>query len=433
MSKSQANKPPRLSRHLLIWTLGLFTLLSIASYVALDHYVAAHLRQQAFNYAQSIGDVAASLSVEAIKEHDLAQLQKIAETIYQHAAISDVSIYRENGQALVSIPEESGENEASKGAAGDAVTAVLHATRIPLIATISENGVTLGWFKLTVEQSVIHKVINEQLAYIKLAWLVIAVLIWFALIRQFIKHQKRVALLASLANRILKLIHQSPAKNVKKWFEQVKQVEQTCIVALAEITTSPEQELHWSEAKKLSNHPFLYCQFEIEDLDREHNVDEFNLMEEILRASLRSFALQGQGEVLSGCLIPAREELTLKAQYRQLILLHAVIVQQLQSLNLNFKLHSVLAQGELLTLMNAETLVTGVSLLLPGYSEIDRAIAALSDNDIAVINVNFELLGELVTLEPSEGLSQGMHVRQLKPEIHLLAQHQSRLLINQYQ
>ena len=397
-------KPPRLLKGLLSFILLVTSAILVSAWAIINYQVEKLVAQRTSEYARSITQIAANSAAEALLSEDKIHLQMLVTNVAKDPYIRSATVFAEDGQIVAekqslleknldelttSLPttttddNEASENQLNQSLppmeSNNAITTSETTTEtsissidtdtylatqqdIPFVEKIVYQGVTAGWFKITLNRQLLESDFRESLIRSQKIILGIAIVLLIVLMLIIRKYYLRINQLVNANHRLIKLNADHLPRNSTQWLEAVQEISETRLQELNEHLMPAHREDSWHSSRREEQTVFCYCQFAMADQENELTASTLTLAENYLQSALQSYGLQSQGDILSGCLIPLYDSQDKLESLNEAISLVHLIKKLLAELTLPIKLRAFIGIGSLLVLENERGAVTGISL-----------------------------------------------------------------------
>ena len=447
-------KPPSLLRGLFLLVVAITSAILLAGWAIINYQIEQLVATRTSEYAHSITQIAADSSAEALLSEDKIQLKMLVENVAKDPYIRSATVFAEDGQVVAEHPEQeqlaaqesaptesddivaidenteppaqaestsietnSSENlvadqaeSAPDQSASQAVTAkteqyLASQKDIPFIEKITFNGVTAGWFKITLNRELLESNFRQSMNRSQNIIMSIAILLMSVLFVSLFKYQKRVKQLTAYSHRLIQLNADPLPQNKQQWMETMQEISETQYNNLPMDPQTLTRVANWHASRRVNDTLFCYCQFSMEEQENEKTAEVLTLAEEYLQTAVQAFGVQPQGDILSGCLIPFFEIDDQQEALTEAVSLLHLLNELLSSLLLSVKMRSFIGYGSILLLENERSVVTGISLSNRLLDKINKLSAQVRFGDMVTLGLEPEVLtpaGKIIELEKLE-------------------------------
>ncbi|MCW8999695.1 MAG: hypothetical protein OQK04_13385, partial [Kangiellaceae bacterium] len=276
---------------------------------------------------------------------------------------------------------------------------------IPFIEKITFNGVTAGWFKITLNRELLERNFRLSMNRSQNIILAIAIVLMSILFFSLFKYQKRVKQLTAYSHRLIQLNADTLPQNKQQWMDTMQEISETQYNDLPTDQQTLSRVANWHASRRVDNTLFCYCQFSMEEQENEKTAEVLTAAEQYLQTAVQSFGVQPQGDILSGCLIPFFEITDQQEALTETVSLLHLLNELLSSLLLSVKMRSFIGCGSILLLENERSVVTGISLSNRLLDKINKLSAQVRFGDMVSLGLEPEVLnhvGKIIELEKLE-------------------------------
>jgi len=411
-------KPPRLLKGLSSLVIIFTGAILVSAWAIINYQVEKLVAHRTSEYARSITQIAANSAADALLSEDKIHLQMLVTNVAKDPYIRSATVFARDGQivaekqsepslqelsleATTTTPKESASQEVDssltnpsqdivsnppkentestaktennkqskdgsveqQSALSEQAAAYIASQKdIPFVETILYQGVTAGWFKITLNRSLLEDSFRESLIRSQKIIGIIAMVLLLVLFFIVRKYKQRVKLLVNANHRLIKLNSNELPRNTGQWLDCVTEISETRFQELSEHNLPGEDEDLWHASRREEQTIFCYCQFSMADQENEQTASTLTLGEIYLQSALQAYGLQSQGDLLSGSLIPLFDYESKLEALNEAISLIKLVQKLLSELTLPIKMRAFVGVGSILVLENERGIVTGISL-----------------------------------------------------------------------
>ncbi|TQV86980.1 hypothetical protein [Aliikangiella coralliicola] len=463
--KQKGSKPPKLLRGLFSIILMITSAILLIAWAIMNYQVEQLVAKRTSEYAHSIAQIAANSSAEALLSEDKLQLKMLVENVAKDPYIRSATIFAEDGQVIAEFPEAAAEvpdvsigemsnpqsndsdktknDDKSKNNSSETQTSndssdakkqseqtlpssteadfqqaeitdgttlsnqteayLVSQKDIPFVEKISYQSVTAGWFKITLNRELLESSFRESLKRSQNIILIIAAFLLVTLFTVVLRYERRVNSLVSMNHRLIQINAPKLPRSSQQWMESIKEISETQIQDLPEHKSLPTEENYWHSSNRSANTIFCYCQFAMEQQENEQTAACLSLAEKYLQASVQTYGVQSQGDILSGCLIPFLDNDNAEETLSEAISLIHLIRELLGSIELPITMRAYVGRGLVLVLENERAVITGVSLSNRLQDKISKLSPNVQFGDVICLFIEDNELENLGEFKPLVG------------------------------
>ena len=427
-------KPPRLLAGLFLWIISIIAAVLGISWVIINYQVEQLVATRTSEYAHSIAQIAANSSAEALLGEDKIQLKMLVENVAKDPYIRSATIFAEDGQVVVKHPEPlklmtpavqsptieetsvaaqsapiTADEESTSGQTNAALSTALDSTAaayiqsqndIPFIEKITYQGVTAGWFKVSLNRELLESSFRQSLQQSKNIILVIAALLLAFLTFLLTRYNQRVKKVLASCHQLIRVNAPQMPTNNTQWLNALNELSEIRNQALVEHPQLPAELSIWQTSRRVSATLFCYCQFAMIEQEDENSAECLSLAERYLKAAVQTHGVQSQGDILSGCLIPFLDSPDEEEAITEIFALVHLIAGLLESLPLKITMRAFIGKGTVLVLENERSVITGVSLSNRLLDKISQLAPITKFGDILSLGLEADTLSAFGQFEP---------------------------------
>ncbi|MGX5202733.1 hypothetical protein [Aliikangiella sp. IMCC44632] len=389
-------RPPKILRGLFSSVVAICLAILLISWAILSYQVEQLVNKRTSEYANSITQIAAKSAAEALLADDKILLQNLVENVAKDIYIRSATIYAEDGQIVaqypanvfeassptiadvnqtnqdidqenssLSIPNEQAEkpNLNIKQAAQTYLDAQ---SDTPFIEKITYQDVTAGWFKISLNKTLLESSFRQSLSYAYYLIFVIAGGLFLGLMLLLRKHERKAQELVLLCHQLIQVNAEKFPQTRQEWFDSFKSLTNTSLLKLNQMNSPSVKPSSWSHSYRTDASVFCYLQFEMQDQANSKAAHSLSQAEKYLKAAVMSYGYQPQGNILSGCLVPfinpAQKPIESADAVAKAISLVELIQALLAKIELTISMKGYIGKGTMLVLEDERSNITGVSL-----------------------------------------------------------------------
>ncbi len=411
-NKNIKHSTPNLIKGILTATIGFSCLILLISWLTIDYHLDQLIIKRTSEYAHSIARIAADSSAEALLSDDKLQLDLLVQNIAKDPFIHQATIVSENGQIISQYPNESrdynstpatvsndkkGLSSTNSRMADSTQQFISRQKNKIFFEPITYQNITAGWFKLELDRYQLETEIRQTLTdiqfIISFAFIILLPMLFFIIY----KFDDKIKKLASYCQHLLIQQGITPPKKSTPWLSSVKELSLHYSTKLQEHIHLPKKTNCWSNSRLIEDSLVCYLEFNITYQDHLQTAENLTLAEDYLNKSIQAFGLQGQGDLLSGCLLPISgvvdsQKSDTEQKITESLSLILLIRQLFNSLPNKIPMKAFIIRTSTLLLKDEDDFTTGITLFEESIKKIKQLSLHTNFDDTICLSIEASLL-----------------------------------------